>query len=759
MKLTSVLYSASSYVRGVGNFIRHPFQVIGQQGRRVAQDKLEEAELPMGQGRSPVQRRGSPSGTALNVEASLQERSLGRIATATAPQGLGSEPLQPENQEEIQGRWGRYQRQGEAWEIRGRSHCYSGVLVKPSQNKPVTIQEYELSTQVFSRKEIQERKDKFAALSHLNLRNSGGQDFRIVNLYEAIAPVDPNEIRCYLISEPLPLSQTLRAYLTEVGALPSQQVRQVLDQVLQTLWFLHHQKVRWPNGDVQTTIPHGNLSLDSLRIGYEPLMQDQQIIDAEFQFLIYVTNLSLWEHLFIPPHDILSKPSPAQDLVDLGYVGFDLLTGRSTLTEKRPNLYFERSWEGIEDQMLKQFIRQLVSGDFQADVEKARKTLLSLPYPNLPAPNPTAAETQAAASAHRNPRLIQLIVLGLAGAILGSLIWLGWRGLVGRSPAARLSDYPCCLSEIPGLPQDSITYITEEAGIWSQLLQAQNLVAFGQSLEQTLQERDSRLRNYRLQVVSEPVLSSLQSGDADFALTEWIEDLPEGFAQQEVAYDGLVVFVAFSDARRSPSVPQILNGKITLEQLRQIYGESSESWLQSSQLKDWSVQQYRPTDPVALALFEQLVLEKNMTTIEQFHAASVSLSPTQMLGEILKDYEQRETVGIGFARLSQVINQCAVYPLAIGARGQEVQVLIQHHGQPIDPTTNLCGHKGSYHANVSVFRGNSSGWQQTYPLRYRLAVVYPQDSLAGQRFAEALKTDEGQYLLRTAGLVPIRPIE
>jgi hypothetical protein len=129
-----------------------------------------------------------------------------------------------------------------------------------------------------------------------------------------------------------------------------------------------------------------------------------------------------------------------------------------------------------------------------------------------------------------------------------------------------------------------------------------------------------------------------------------------------------------------------------------------------------------------------------------------------MLGEILQDFEQRHTIGIGFARLSQVINQCAVYPLAVGERGQAVQAVAQNQGQPINPNTDLCGDKGSYGSNVSAFNSESDLLQRSYPLKFRLAVVYRQDSQAGHQFAAALKTDEGQALLSAAGLVPLRQL-
>jgi hypothetical protein len=169
----------------------------------------------------------------------------------------------------------------------------------------------------------------------------------------------------------------------------------------------------------------------------------------------------------------------------------------------------------------------------------------------------------------------------------------------------------------------------------------------------------------------------------------------------------------------------------------------------------------------AIQLFEQLVfkeespqeftdLAKKLTGEVRQKIDRKLIDESYILGEILKDFEQDRTVGIGFGLLSRVFNQCAVYPLAVGEKGQEVQPLVQQldgEVKPIEPTTDLCDDKGSYWPDVEAFKSGR------YPLTYRLVVVYPKDemrSAAGKKFAELLKTDEGQRLLSEAGLVPLR---
>lgn len=764
MKLTDVIHAASSYYRGVLNFFNHPLDIVTQQGRRMVEDKIEEIDLPLGRGKTrdrpptvpeePEARSPLPSPNAsLPVQSSTAWVSpfARRGTPATQPQQ--TESLVPER--DLRGRWGKYRRVGEELKTEERVRWYAGVLTL--NNKPVWIKQYLLPPHLFNAQEIRERKEKFAFVSNLNLRSHGGQDFRCVNVYEAIAPT-AQENCCYLVCEVIPQSQTLQDYLHDQQVLDAQPVRQVLNQVLQTLWFLHHQKVRLPTGEIQYGLPHGNLNLKSLLIAPatagEPLR-------ADCPFFIHVTDLALWEHLFLPDTQRPSAPTAAQDLIDLGYVAWALLTGQA-LNPPRPNLLLEQAWitrngQPIRDLALKQFIQKLIAGEFQADAETARQVLLHLPQVEQENEQTSPGFGDTAIAHATQQKFRHLLLLGLLGGCLGSVLWLGWWWLARSHPSTVVDSSPCCLREIP-IPATATTYVTQAGGIWNKILRAENLVAFNQSLEQVLKQRDSRLINYRLQPISRDPVAAVQSGQAEFALTEWRDNLPAGLIQEEVAYDGLVVVVAFGDAERSQNIPAALQGKINFEHLRQLYTGNRAGWRIPENLKNWRVQLYQSDDPAAIARFERGVL-REPEAIAQFRSTVaqstkiVTLPTNQMFGEILKDFEQRNTIGIGFTRLSQMVNQCSVYPLAIGEQNQEVQPLAQHQNQPIHSNIDLCGDKGSYGANVNAFNTRT---QPIYPLRYRLTVVYRQGSQMGRHYAAALKTDEGQALLNAAGLVPLR---
>ena len=771
MKLTDLIYRVGHRYREVENFIRHPMQIIEQRGRRVFQEKLEGVELPLDQRSSKTsERQDTRSQSQLQPETSPMETvadrpsnqffelNPGRVSVVERPVSLAEMPLLSER-EEIRGRWGRYRRVGEVLQVQRQMRLYNGVLVL--NEKPILIKEYLLPERVFNHREVRERKEAFALLTGLNLRTSDGQDFRIVTPWDAIAPTDPAERRCYLITEPINNSLALRDYLTtNPDSIPAKQVRQMLSQILQSLWFLHNQRVRLPSGEVLQGLAHGNLSLDSLLI-----VENPAFAAGESQFLIYVANLTLWEQLFEPANQTLN-PTLAQDLIDLGQIGWQLLTGTSasefasdrshqrllspngsTLAKQTP----DQSADLSDDPALQQYIKCLIRGDFKNDAEAARRALLQLPLEQQL--HPTIADSQpdtdkSADVRHPVNKLRLLLLLGLLGGCLGGLLWLSWHW-AKQSPGIWLN--PCCLAKLPNIPATQLTYVAQTGGIWSDSLRRQSAVSYGKTLEQELKSRDSRLNGYTLKLTDD-VIREVQSGRAEFGLTEWRDRLPSNLVQQEVAFDGLAVVVAFSDVKRSQNIPETLNGKISFDQLRQLYTGNSD-WNLPTNLKDWKIKLYMPNDTTATALFKQRVLKG-----DPFKPGVTQTSENIMLGEILRDFEMEKRLGIGFVRLSKVFEQCSVYPLAIAEKDQAVQAFVQDNGKSIDPAVDLCNDKGSYWLNPRVFNSSHNPLQRSYALTYRLVVVYRKGSKAGEGFVAALKTDEGQSLLSATGLVPLKPL-
>jgi len=806
VRLADLVNSVGSNFREVANFIRYPFQNLSRIATRHAQKEYENVELPWGkktetrgnsveQSNLPVEQRNSQADRMLNPyspqellnesnsrrsEVKVANSSLSEIANAVTiatadrlarktSRSAKTLPILPTDIEIRGGRRGKYR--VEKWLKDGESvRLYQGIQVE--NNKPILIKEYLLTDRDFNQKEAKERKEKFEKLASLNLKNGVGQDFRLISPWDAIAPT--NEKRCYLIFEqPIQNSLTLREYLLKSGAMTPHQVRGVLDQVLQTLWFLHSYRFRTFDDEIEQGLPHGYLSLDSLLIASssQPSALDQP------QFFIYVADLALWEDLFKPPTAKFSDRSPKQDLIDLGYVSFYLLWGTTVDpdTTQPLNPKFEQHWPEFKDARLKKFIHRLLGIDqpFKTAFE-ARKELLAPLSRELETPPDVTAEADSLEEDTQRSSLFRLVLTIIIFGLLAGLLWQIMLRL--RQPLSQVeglvfnSSEPCCLAQIDQVPTGTVTYITEADGIWSYILNTVSLVSYNKTFVEELTIREPRLKTYTLNISNENIIEAIRLKRADFALTTFIKDLPDDMEQVEVAYDGLVVFVAFSDNKRQQSVPNALNGKITLDQLREIYTtEALTNWSPPEGINQ-KIKVYMPVDNrQAVKLFEELVFKgdppqefKNLPEkLIRDARQKINQQPideSYILGEILKDFEQNQTVGVGFGLLSRVFNQCAVYPLALGKNGEEVQPLVQQLGnqiKPIEPTIDLCNDKGNYWPNIEAFKSAS------YPLIYRLVVVYPKNktrAVAGKKIAELLKTDEGQRLLSEAGLVSLRTL-
>ncbi|MHC5830897.1 MAG: substrate-binding domain-containing protein, partial [Nostoc sp.] len=109
----------------------------------------------------------------------------------------------------------------------------SGIQI--SDNQPVVIKEYLLPNRCFNAEETRQCKQTFQQVAGVSLADGRNQNFRLIEPWEAIA--DERGERCYIITKGVEASQTLSQYLLAKGAMDASQVRQVLNQTLQTLQF------------------------------------------------------------------------------------------------------------------------------------------------------------------------------------------------------------------------------------------------------------------------------------------------------------------------------------------------------------------------------------------------------------------------------------------------------------------------------------------------------------------------------------------
>lgn len=645
---------------------------------------------------------------------------------------------------------------------RGQGRLYSGLELPTRQ--AVVIKEYLLPERYFNPEEIKIRKVAFRRLAGLELADGRVQDFRLIVPTDAVA--DPLEERCYLISTgKLDASMTLANYLAQNGAMNRVQVRQLLNQVLQSLESLHGQKFRLPSGLVQQGIAHGNLRLDSL------------LFVESFQgFFTYLSDFALWERLFDPPLLEAPTPTPQQDLKALGNVAFYLLVGgsRDPVSGQPWHPETEAHWPSLHPDF-KAFLLNLMglgSASFES-AEAARQVLLQLP-PEVGVTQLPSQATPQGNQKHGWRSRLPIALLGILGIFLlvGLLAWL-LRGRSQRGSVVANELLPCCIDQVSGIPAGQFVYTAAQRGSWDYAFTQQNLITRNQSFQEILEEHQPLLSNwdYQRAVSGEAAKAQVQSGQIDFAIASLHNSLEPELGQIEFAYDGLAVFVAFSYSRRENSLPSSLRGQITFEQLRQLYTGKITNWQQLNG-PDLPVKLYIPTHDEAVQLFEQRVLQEP-THIDVFRRLVQPVDPsseqcpntssiTQLgtfatLRAIIRDFESCEVGSIGFESLSQIFGQCSVYPLALAReRRPAVVPLIQGRNKPVTPATNLCNDKGGYRPNAQAFRS------QQYPLTYSLAVVYFRDNRrapAGQKFAELLKTVEAQRLLQKTGLIPLQSLE
>lgn len=648
---------------------------------------------------------------------------------------------------EIRGNRGTYQLNN-LLGSRGLGRLYSGIQL--SDGQPVVIKEYLLPNRSFNPEETRQRQDTFIQVAGVSLADGKTQDFRLVSPWEVIA--EQQGERCYTVTKGnLEAAQTLSQYLIEKGAMKPDQVREVLYQALQTLQFLHTQKLRLPSGQVQQGIAHGNLSLDSLLI-----IQNQQY------FTIYLCDLALWERLFEPPSFAQSAaPKPQQDLEELGKVAFYLWVGRRATDYNSHQPLDPRDGQHWPDSApnLKQFLYRLIGLETPFEsAEAARQALLQLSLEDQANNRAVVATPEQQEKGLRKPLILLLLGI-LALLLLGGGIWYFLKRGSGSEADnfSKFNQLVPSFSDVNGIPSGDFTYTGEKVGTWSSVL---NLRLAGDRKLETILTNPKP--NGGAQFIYNPVssaniltasapLQELQTGKALFAMTSLADNLTDDVYKRRVAYDGLLVFVPFS--KKDDNLPRALQGQISFEQLRQIYTGQMTNWQQLGG-PNLPIKPFAPNEPEAERLFEKLVLKDDQEQIARYEAI-VTRQPTEKTQQqIITEFDEGRAGIISYGILSRTWDQCAGYPLALVDGDKPAsQALFRLSGQPINPSDNLCDKNNRL--DVRTFRTKS------YPLGYPLFVVYPKDNRlppAGQKFAELLTTRQGQCLLDKAGLVPLQPM-
>jgi hypothetical protein len=642
-------------------------------------------------------------------------------------------PLVP--QADIRGRLGTYRISG-LLRSQGMGRLYTATQV--SHGQPVVVKEFLLPDRCFNAAEVTQRR---SAVRHLPLNTPKSREFRVLSPVEVIA--DPSCNSIYLIfSGRIAATPTLKQALSASGALSADKVRKILVQVLQTLHFLHSQNSTFG----AENSAHGNLGLDSL------LMSD----DA----YVYTCDLAVWEQLFTmaPKQEM----SPARDLINLGWIGFSLWTGQSVDPVAQASDVFLRDaqhWPQ-DDPSLNSFLHRLLGLDapFESAAE-ARQVLLKLPQPDFARLSQVSLVPEEKATRSHKYWLLSLLAL----PILGGLLWLIFPRSISSSHA-ETSSFKRLLpsfTDVNGIEPGQYPYTGEALGTWSTVLGKKPVS--DRNIRTLLTQPKSDIaatfdyRGYRPE--RSPLTEVLAANaKAEFAIASLSTPLPEGLRQEPIAYDGLLVYVP---AYKSQNLPHLLKGQISLEQLQQIFTGQITNWQQlDSKLPNLPIKPYRPTEPEALQLFQQKVLGNDPRLIAQFRKIEQRATFDTLRSITAAEQQNTEAGSISFGLLAQTWDQCKVYPLALTQNKEApVQPLLRQTTDgnltPISTTDNLCLQKKPL-PNTSAFQ------TAKYPLQMPLIVAYPRDNnlpgyLSGPLFAKFLQTQDGQYLLQQAGLVPLQP--
>ncbi|WP_103669001.1 substrate-binding domain-containing protein [Pseudanabaena sp. BC1403] len=650
----------------------------------------------------------------------------------------------------IRGRAGVYQVDSYIG-IRGSGRLYNATNL--TDGEPFLLKEYVIPKKYFNDQETRACKRNFEASSELKLSDGRKQDARLITPIEAIA--DAREERCYAILPKTDEALTLSDYLNMHGAMSNWQVKSFLNQALQTLESLHSQKYRLRSGVVTSGLPHGNLTFYSIAIR------------SNFQgFTVYLNDMSLWEDQFYPPDVQPPAYSINRDLEDLGYIAFYLLKGGVIDLENRSclNPFDPDHWDGKVHLGLKKFVQNLLGfGETTySSAEVARRALLRLHIDRDALLEFIDQEKVEPVKKNWWGWLTKKVIAIAIGVILLLLLALLLYFWLTQPPKAANLNFPCCINQISDIPEGKFTYISDKNGTWNYTLLQNNLIAKGSTLEDELQKRQPKL-----QLSYQPVdvdrnadqspITQLLSNQADFAISSVSDNLGGNFITQDIAYDGLTVFVAFSYAQRNNSLPTSLEGRLTFAQLRQLYTGEIINWRQLGG-PNLPVKLYMPLDDDSVKIFEKRVL-KDKIAIETFQnlikdGNIKSLSIFDSLRQVIQDFEDRNIGSISFGSISQVFGQCSVYPLAIADDYRAfVAPLVWKTGADITPNVDLCNEKGSYIQNYNAFIN------QNYPLAYPISVVYTRDNRRlpiAERFASIMRTEEAQNLLKQTGLIPLK---
>ena len=681
---------------------------------------------------------------------------------------------------EIRGRRGIYR--VKSWLSRqGNGRIYEAV--QQNNGRSVIIKEYLLPRRYFDSAPTRlEKKDIFTRVANFQVAQTIPSDFRLIVPSEGIA--DRDRDRCYLIAPGnLAALPNLKTYLTkstqassygevlltQQGRMETEQVLNLLDQVLQSLEFLHSHRWQFASGEIQQGLVHGNLSLDTLLINR-----------TEVEFLVYLWDLSLWDDLFQPTNAPIANKKVADDLVALGNIGLYLLAdpeiAKSSSYRSLPqqDLY----WRGIASP-LSGFLRRLlgINAPFD-DAASARRELRQLISEGAELETAPQTASEPLSTVEKTPNWLFWAIFSAVVLLLGGGIWWWKRNLNPESSVAFSGESK--IEDIRNVPAGSLTYGVVASSQLESIFEINdtyknaypqaadadsfiNVIDEKQDIQlarQIFRDRQTSIDNISPRQIDFALVNLTQRGDRD----KIDRDDGEQLINQTIAYDGLLIYVPFVDCSgQCDQLGEYLAQKLTIEQLRDIYTGKVSSWheINSDIPKNIPIRAFAPEDSLTLKLFEQLLFDKLPEDREAFKSAVASgkiqrRASYPMLQEIRNLWQRENIGGIGFDLQSIIYKQCNVYPLSVVKNESEFfPMLIEPNQTGVDLFQDFsCKEKQDYQLNQTVFR------DRQYPLAFSVNLLYLNDDryqnlVFGTKIAKILQTKEFQCHLSHKKFIPL----
>ncbi|MDJ0648213.1 MAG: substrate-binding domain-containing protein [Xenococcaceae cyanobacterium MO_188.B19] len=812
MKLKNIIAPIQQTFRKTISLLR--FNPLTEQGRRGiatslynrGRRKLENLEIPQGETVSPFNQgqviertqdylfeplpnpylqyekcdRNNPLGCDHPLE------TLKKAPSAKFCSRCGFPAQLPDNKE-IRGRRGIYQI------VRFLGRQENGRIytaIQKSNGRSIIVKEYLLPRRSFPEATIRnQKKEIFERVVNFQVAASIPSDFRLIIPQEGIK--DSNQNRCYLItSNNLASLPNLKSYLTKHGRMEQEQVLKLLDQVLQSLEFLHSHRWQFTSGEIQQGIVHGNLNLDSLLIN-----------QTEVGFLVYLWDLAFWEELFDPKVQQISNKKVRDDLVALGNIGLYLLAEKQ-ITSKTLyplNARDDLNWRGIP-LPVKNFLLRLIglNSPFN-DAATARKELrqLMLNFQELESVPETYLDI---IDDGKNRNWLLWVIFSAAILLLGGMLW---KLLNPTTKDPEPLKIVCCIEKIKkvSLPSNNLQYGT----VASEKLDSIFDIDFDSDNNSTYLEfarRDNNIQIAPLNARSfieilrekqelnltqisfnnpQQLINSLEPGELSFGLSHFnsnnyqnkftrIKDNQQ-VINNIIAYDGLLVYVALNPCPDCEELAEYLEQKITLNQVKDIYTGKVKYWheINPNIPNNIKIQAFVPKDDYAREIFKQLVFQNQEVDLDQFTEAIASgkikkQESNRMIRDIRDAWKQGDisngttTAGIGFTFQSIAYKQCNVYPLAVVRNSEEFFPMLikkaDNTGVNLFQDLNCKDNKELYQLNEAVFRN------RRYPLAFSLNLLYLNNNKKkhlelGDKINEILKTKEFQCHLSHKKLIPL----